>query len=70
MFVCICNGYRDSEIRAAAARGERCVHKIYSQLGAAPQCGKCLEVAEEVVAEVGAGSAAALTGPQSPRGEP
>ena len=51
MFVCICNGHRDSDIAAAAEGGARCIREIYAQLGGAPQCGECLEMAESVLAE-------------------
>jgi bacterioferritin-associated ferredoxin len=52
MFVCICNGHRDSEIRAAAAEGLTCARAIYRHLGKPPRCGRCLDLASELVDEV------------------
>jgi bacterioferritin-associated ferredoxin len=52
MYVCICNGHRDSEIRAAAKTGLRCAREIYRHLGKPARCGRCLEVATAVVNEV------------------
>lgn len=63
MFVCICNGHRDSDIRAAAATGLRCAREIYRQLGKPARCGRCLDFASEVVNEVHEAAA------QSPVGE-
>ena len=65
MYVCICNGHRDSEIRAAAAQGLRCVREIYRSLGKPPRCGRCLSFATELVDEVHRTASAA----QSPAGE-
>ena len=64
MFVCICNGHREREIAAVAARGVRCVRAIYAQLGGAPRCGKCLEMAEAVVSTA-VGSSTAPTSERS-----
>ena len=36
MYVCICNAYRDAEIREAA-------------LGGGPRCGRCLPTAQELI---------------------
>jgi bacterioferritin-associated ferredoxin len=66
MYVCICNGHRDSEIRAAAATGLSCARQIYRHLGKPARCGKCLELAAELVAEVHGSREA---GNQSPAGE-
>jgi bacterioferritin-associated ferredoxin len=52
MFVCICNGHRDTEIRAAAAQGFRCAREIYRHLGKPARCGRCLDLASELVDEV------------------
>ena len=51
MYVCVCNGYREREIREAVARGGRTVHEIYSQLGEAPCCGTCVPYAEALIEE-------------------
>jgi bacterioferritin-associated ferredoxin len=50
MYVCLCNGHRESDIRRATESGLRCVRAIYRELGGAPRCGRCLPVAESVVA--------------------
>ena len=60
MFVCVCNRYRDSEIRAAAAAGMTCPREIYSALGKPPRCGRCLEFAASVIAEARAGAVPAI----------
>jgi len=53
MYVCICNGHRDSEIRRAAqASGLTSARAIYAHLGKPPRCGRCLELADRLVAEV------------------
>ena len=52
MVVCICNAYREAEIREAARSGLKCPQEIYKKLGEAPRCGRCLEHAEAVIAEV------------------
>jgi bacterioferritin-associated ferredoxin len=60
MFVCVCNRYRDSEIRAAARSGMKCPREIYSALGNPPRCGRCLEFAAAVIEEVHADAAPAI----------
>lgn len=52
MYVCICNGHRDHEIRAAAESGLRCPRTIYAQLGKPARCGRCLDLAAELIEEV------------------
>jgi bacterioferritin-associated ferredoxin len=62
MFVCICNGHRDSDIRAAAAQGLRSAREIYRHLGKPPRCGRCLDLAAEIVDEVHAAADQASAG--------
>jgi bacterioferritin-associated ferredoxin len=52
MYVCICNGHRDRDIRAVAKTGLRCAKAVYRQLGKPPRCGRCLDLAAQVIAEV------------------
>ena len=50
MYVCLCNGYRDAEIREVAAEtGERCAEQVYLSLGNGPCCRSCLDCAQEIV---------------------
>ena len=56
MFVCICNGYRDSELQALARQGVRSVHTAYQSLGCGPRCGRCLSFAQRLMDENGASS--------------
>jgi bacterioferritin-associated ferredoxin len=49
MYVCICNGYRDSELRALAHQGVRCAHAAYKSLGNGPRCGRCLSFAQQLI---------------------
>ena len=52
MYVCVCNGHSDRDIRRAARSGLRCARTIYAQLGKPLRCGRCLQTAERVVQEV------------------
>lgn len=52
MFVCICNGHRDADIRRVAETGVSCARQIYRRLGKPVRCGRCLEFAAGVIAEV------------------
>jgi bacterioferritin-associated ferredoxin len=54
MYVCICNRYRDSDLRHLAAGGTRSAEEAYSVLGNGPQCGRCLQFAQALMDEVGA----------------
>jgi bacterioferritin-associated ferredoxin len=49
MYVCLCNGYRDAEIREVAETGVRCVQEVYLTLGNGPCCGSCLDFAQDIV---------------------
>lgn len=52
MYVCICNGHRDGDIRNAAKTGLTCAKQIYRHLGKPARCGRCLDFAAQVIAEV------------------
>lgn len=50
MYVCICNGYRESEIeQTARAGGLTCPVKVYEALGSGPCCGMCLPMAQDII---------------------
>lgn len=67
MFVCLCNGHRDSEIRQAAQAGLTCARQIYRQLGKPVRCGRCLEFAAGVIADARASLASATDALPEPR---
>lgn len=60
MYVCICNGHRERDIREAARTGLRCAKAVYKHLGKPPRCGRCLVVATEVIKEVHSAEAQAV----------
>ena len=49
MYVCLCNGYREDEIREVAESGVQCAQEAYLTLGNGPCCGTCLDFAQEIV---------------------
>jgi len=42
MYVCMCHGFTDSQVRQALAGGCRSVAAVYRCLADRPQCGKCV----------------------------
>ena len=51
MFVCICNGFRDTELKALGETGIRCPRAAYEALGSHPKCGACLDSAKALLEE-------------------
>lgn len=51
MFVCLCNGITDSQIRRAASDGITSLDDLQDELGVASQCGQCSDIASAVLAE-------------------
>ncbi len=49
MIVCVCNRITEKEVRDAARSGATCPYSAYSRLGAEPQCGCCLDYAQEII---------------------
>ena len=51
MFVCICNGVTDSQIRQAAQAGCRTMSELTMRTGAGANCGSCVEAATSLLEE-------------------
>lgn len=52
MYVCLCHGITDREIRKQCAAAPRCsVAEIYSARGVAPKCGKCVAMVRDLVTD-------------------
>ena len=49
MYVCLCNGYRDTELRKLAREGIGCAVEAYKTLGNGPSCGQCLDWAQQII---------------------
>lgn len=49
MYVCICNGITEKQIRAAAASGAGSLQELRDQLGVASQCGSCSDMAMSIL---------------------
>jgi bacterioferritin-associated ferredoxin len=52
MYVCICNGVTDQDIRQAAEAGCRGVAELTMRTGAGASCGSCLDLAAQLLDEV------------------
>lgn len=48
MYICLCKGITDSQIRTAVAEGLTNYRELRSALGLSTQCGKCGMQAKEV----------------------
>ena len=51
MYVCVCNGITDKQIRKAAESGVRDLWDLQAELGVASNCGSCKETASEILRE-------------------
>ena len=51
MIVCVCNAITEKEVRAAAAKGARTPEAAYATYDREPQCGCCLDYAQELIDE-------------------
>ena len=51
MYICICNAIKECELRKAARLCPGGAEGVYSALGKKPNCGHCLEEADELIAE-------------------
>ena len=49
MYVCICNGVTDHDIRAAAHAGCRSVTELTMRTRAGANCGSCLDMASSLL---------------------
>ncbi len=52
MYVCICHGVTDRQIREAAARGARSIKELKMSTGCAGSCGQCATEAKSIIKQV------------------
>jgi bacterioferritin-associated ferredoxin len=53
MFVCICHGITDHQIREAAENGCRSVSELTMRTGAGSSCGTCMDMAADLLSKHG-----------------
>jgi bacterioferritin-associated ferredoxin len=58
MYVCLCNGVTDRDVRDTASAHDGTISEVYRALGVRPKCGKCVPMVCEIVRAV---EAAGLT---------
>ena len=58
MYVCLCNGYREAEIRELGQEGFACAKEAYAALGNGPCCGQCLDCAQQILDDARVSTAA------------
>ncbi|MCA9672148.1 MAG: (2Fe-2S)-binding protein [Myxococcales bacterium] len=51
MYVCLCNGFTDKDVRECANRGADRVSQVYRSLGHRPRCCKCVKTIRETLDE-------------------
>ncbi|MBI43396.1 bacterioferritin-associated ferredoxin [Marinobacter lutaoensis] len=51
MYVCLCHGITDRDIREAAENGVHSVRQLGKELGVGTQCGRCASMAREILRE-------------------
>ncbi len=55
MYVCICQGITDSQIRQAAREGARTLGDLRRELGVGSECGRCAGCARDCLKNAEAG---------------
>jgi bacterioferritin-associated ferredoxin len=50
MYMCLCNGFTDKQVRVAGGTA-RSVAAVYRSLGASPICGKCVPTVRDILQE-------------------
>jgi bacterioferritin-associated ferredoxin len=53
MYVCLCNGVTDKQVRAVHGGTGCSAASVYRSLGVQPKCGKCVPVVRQILREIG-----------------
>jgi len=64
MYVCLCNGVTERDIRQAAADGCATLGDLAMRTGCGMNCGSCLAMAAELLAETAPAPVLVQAGPQ------
>jgi bacterioferritin-associated ferredoxin len=56
MYVCLCNGFTDRQVRGIATKAQGSAARVYRALDVRPQCGKCVPMVREILRGVSTGA--------------
>jgi bacterioferritin-associated ferredoxin len=62
MYVCLCNGLTDRDLRPHTIGGTCSVSMVYRACGVRPQCGKCVPFVRQMLREAGESATVGQTG--------
>lgn len=62
MYVCLCNGLTDQQVKDAASRGACRLRELYGACGCAAQCGNCAKTMLSIMREMTPAEAQAAAG--------
>lgn len=51
MYVCLCHGFNEGQVRQAKCNGACRASDVYKQLGVRPQCGRCVGHVSDILSE-------------------
>ncbi len=49
MYICLCNGFTDRQVRTIVKERASSVAQVYQALGCTPRCGKCVPLVREML---------------------
>jgi bacterioferritin-associated ferredoxin len=55
VYICLCNGFTDRQVRTIVEERASSVAQVYQALGCAPRCGKCVPLVREMLDRTAAG---------------
>jgi bacterioferritin-associated ferredoxin len=53
VYICLCNGFTDRQVRRSTETGSVSVSEVYKALGCQPKCGKCVPIVRDMLKSVG-----------------
>jgi bacterioferritin-associated ferredoxin len=49
MYICLCHGFTDRQVRGLADEGKGSTAGVYRALGVRPKCGKCVPMVRDIL---------------------
>ena len=56
MYVCLCNGFTERDVRRVLSQGAISPGRVYRALGCGPQCGRCKPQINDLIEEHSGGA--------------